>query len=823
MNKPKNIPTWNYSSPGTPIFRDTTALPFALGGQMDQLTEFNEGGSHEENPLNGIPQGTNPQGQMNLVEEGETKLNSKDYIFSDSLKVDKETAEAFNLPSFANGKTFADVSKGINSKNDFRKNDTIDNNHKTKLLDGLMEAQEAYKMKQVMIKMQELQSLMPQGMDMGQFMQPQGDMQQIPQEQPIDSSMEQPMEGQEQMPQEMPTIEQMRRGGKMYPEGGQLFGTVNNNPSWANTQDLTGGNLQYQYQGQQPTQYTTDLNQQGSNFGMSTADEGMKPSQLQQGKQRGSQFNIAGGVAGFGAGYANAKQNPDNGEVTNTWEGARGGAAAANPVAGLFHTIGTVGENLQAKVGTAVGLKNAKEMSKATFDPAGSLIKVFENGTKKDKLQAVGAQLLGANLFTGQLNKKINNQKIVEENNANRTFHKMGGYLDFVQFAPGGRLQDGDPPYISSSPQVVTFDNIKRTRSLNDTYDIAIPQGRNSQESIFAYSPEEQNILRQIYEQNPELTDDEVGQLFPQGLKNVTPEVALDIVDNYTESSRLGSNNTNPGEAGGINADTKEKYILPNGSPTIDASLKTDAEGNVIIAGPEHVEAGLATYNANGNIVWKPEQSKKLDDTQGINLEANKVNQAGQLVPVAYNTAMGIGTMFQKPTQLKYEDYMNKSKLNAYKMNINPQLRAVDESSVGARKGWKAGSSGGTYLTGLNNLANQSAMSKAQLYANKENTDNQLQMQADQFNIGLESQNKGQRFQIDDWNARSKAAKQATIDKYLSTAVTQVGQISRANREDQLGMEYARLAGPDVAKGLDSYNPYWFNMKEKKKKDSSTQ
>ena len=65
---------------------------FAAGGAMpmEQLTEFNEGGRHEENSLGGIPQGMNPEGQMNLVEEGETKFDAENYIYSDSLKVDKE-------------------------------------------------------------------------------------------------------------------------------------------------------------------------------------------------------------------------------------------------------------------------------------------------------------------------------------------------------------------------------------------------------------------------------------------------------------------------------------------------------------------------------------------------------------------------------------------------------------------------------------------------------------------------------------------------------------------------------------------------------------
>jgi hypothetical protein len=37
------------------------------------ITEFNVGGTHEENPYGGIPQGMGANGLPNLVEEGELK------------------------------------------------------------------------------------------------------------------------------------------------------------------------------------------------------------------------------------------------------------------------------------------------------------------------------------------------------------------------------------------------------------------------------------------------------------------------------------------------------------------------------------------------------------------------------------------------------------------------------------------------------------------------------------------------------------------------------------------------------------------------------
>ena len=52
------------------------------------VTKFENGGSHSQNSLGGIPQGIGSNGKPNLVEEGETKWN--DYIFSNNITTDGE-------------------------------------------------------------------------------------------------------------------------------------------------------------------------------------------------------------------------------------------------------------------------------------------------------------------------------------------------------------------------------------------------------------------------------------------------------------------------------------------------------------------------------------------------------------------------------------------------------------------------------------------------------------------------------------------------------------------------------------------------------------
>lgn len=120
-------------------------VPYRTFAEGGPLTEFNAGGTHEQNPLGGIPQGMAPDGRPNLVEQGETKLDSANYIFSDNIKVNKETAAEFNLPKSAIGKTFADVSKLFNRPKSRRETDTIENAAKSRELDALMQAQETQK------------------------------------------------------------------------------------------------------------------------------------------------------------------------------------------------------------------------------------------------------------------------------------------------------------------------------------------------------------------------------------------------------------------------------------------------------------------------------------------------------------------------------------------------------------------------------------------------------------------------------------------------------------------------------------------------------
>ena len=120
----------------------------ARGGSQNMLTNIENGGTHEENPLGGVPMGQDSEGNQILVEEGETVRKESeegtDFVYSDRIRLTKQIAKEFNIPMKYVGKTFAEISKQVEKRSP-RKNDPIDIQTKQRELDRLEDAQEAYK------------------------------------------------------------------------------------------------------------------------------------------------------------------------------------------------------------------------------------------------------------------------------------------------------------------------------------------------------------------------------------------------------------------------------------------------------------------------------------------------------------------------------------------------------------------------------------------------------------------------------------------------------------------------------------------------------
>ena len=111
----------------------------------DGVTVVGEGGSHEENPLSGVPMGLAPDGQPNLVEEGEVVFN--DYVFSNRLHPTEKMLKQYNIPLKYKDHTFASIAEKFNKEPKERPNDPIAKRGLLANMGKLMQAQEEVRAK----------------------------------------------------------------------------------------------------------------------------------------------------------------------------------------------------------------------------------------------------------------------------------------------------------------------------------------------------------------------------------------------------------------------------------------------------------------------------------------------------------------------------------------------------------------------------------------------------------------------------------------------------------------------------------------------------
>jgi hypothetical protein len=479
---------------------------FADGGPMDaQLTEFSEGGRHEENPLGGIPQGTAPDGRVNLVEQGETKLNSENYIFSDSLKIDKATAEEFALPKNEVGKTFAEVSKKLNRPNSRRENDTIEQVAIQRDLENLMNAQEAFKAKQVEQKIAEIQSLDPNALaQIAQSYQPQGmppqgmegapgmEQGQMPQGQPSPEEMAM-MEQQGQMmdpamqgqpPMDPAMMEQMQMqqgmayggpmsykcGGGMYNYGGHLtsnqfytggglpsegfrdFGAGTAAANFENNPNNTLSNPYAQNNGLNGN-VNNGLNNQtlgtNSNF-LNNNTNSQEEVSGGSGSNLGTAVAIGTTVAGTAANLAN-KDLSDTQKGEAAYNGAKGIVTAINPIiGGITAGLDAIGKPIKNKLeatdpetGELVDPNKAKRgyMANVVLNPAKNLAHTLFDKDASTK-DKIFAGLTGGYSDLFRANDYVKN--LEKDNKTEFAANNAVAKYGGYQYANGGTL--GDPP-----------------------------------------------------------------------------------------------------------------------------------------------------------------------------------------------------------------------------------------------------------------------------------------------------------------------------------------------------------------------------------------
>lgn len=126
----QNTLTNNAENIGNTQMQNLLANYAAFGGDLmthganfdTGITLVGNGGTHEENPNEGVPMGVDSEGIPNLVEEGEVIFN--DYVFSNRLKVPKAVRKKYKLRG-TKPLTFADAAIQMSKESEERPNDPI--------------------------------------------------------------------------------------------------------------------------------------------------------------------------------------------------------------------------------------------------------------------------------------------------------------------------------------------------------------------------------------------------------------------------------------------------------------------------------------------------------------------------------------------------------------------------------------------------------------------------------------------------------------------------------------------------------------------------
>ncbi len=248
------------------------------------VNEFNTGGSHEENPYGGIPQGVAPDGAPNLVEQGEVKLSDiigmdNQYILSNRLIIDAEHAKQFNIPESVVGMTYAAAFKKLYQPLKERSGNTEVKNEIAHLANAFMQAQDSVKAEQEAQQASAImQSLSPE--EQQQMMQMAAGQQGQPSPEQQQQMMQQQMMAQQQGQmaqdpsmmgggQQMPPEAMMGQGGQPSPEeiammqqqdpsmmggqqpmmarGGRMYNRFNNGGNMKINKNMFGGLFSHKF------------------------------------------------------------------------------------------------------------------------------------------------------------------------------------------------------------------------------------------------------------------------------------------------------------------------------------------------------------------------------------------------------------------------------------------------------------------------------------------------------------------------------------------------------------------------------------------------
>ena len=212
----------NYIALGGPINMEYSGVmspfgnSFAHGGEFSNgIKIINEGGTHEQNPYEGVLMGVDVNGTPNLVEEGEVIWN--DYVFSNRIKAPKEIVKKFKVGGKKKRYSFADIAKKVQEESSERQ-DPITMRGLTADMNYLQQAQEYERIKMMQREqLRQAKDLLSQGIPLEAIQQ--GMMEEQQPQQMQQAPMEDQMyEQQQYSPEELAMAQQqlMALGGNLY-------------------------------------------------------------------------------------------------------------------------------------------------------------------------------------------------------------------------------------------------------------------------------------------------------------------------------------------------------------------------------------------------------------------------------------------------------------------------------------------------------------------------------------------------------------------------------------------------------------------------------
>lgn len=235
----QNAAKWNHHGYGGLLYDDGGNLNSQHGGDFSNgVTQINNGGTHEQNPNEGVQMGTDPNNVPNLVEQGEVIFD--DYVYSNRLNVPNSIREKYHMGK--KGKlSYADAAKKLSKESEERPNDPISINGLEASMAELMEAQEIDRFKEKMkdpryAKQVMQQVLQQQYQQQADSQQNQQNQQQNPQQNEEDEMSQEETPNQEIEGNEQGTLPQQQ----MFDEGGDLDPYSNSNYQF--TSNTTGSN-----------------------------------------------------------------------------------------------------------------------------------------------------------------------------------------------------------------------------------------------------------------------------------------------------------------------------------------------------------------------------------------------------------------------------------------------------------------------------------------------------------------------------------------------------------------------------------------------------